>query len=115
MDGSPGPAPNADLLGSWDLAGDGADASSHGRHAIAVGTVAFGPSADPARRAVVARIEAGRGHLEVAGLPGLRTADFTIGLWVNANPRPTSALGDLVSSFDPGSRTGFTLGFQHGA
>ena len=63
----------------------------------------------------VARIEAGRGHLEVPAVRDLGTADFTIGLWVNANRRPTSALGDLASVFDPAERRGFTLGFQHGA
>src|SRR5690349_3350861 len=105
---------DAQLAGSWDLAGDGRDTT--GRHpAVPVGAVSFGPSTAPAIGGAVARIEAGRGHLEVADLEPFGTADFTLGLWVNANPRPTSPLGDLAAAFDPAERRGFTLGFQHGA
>jgi hypothetical protein len=103
------------LLGSWDLAGDGRDGSGHGRHAVAVGDVSFGPSLDPALAGHVARFPLGRGHLEVQGAPPLGRADFTIGMWVNADPRPTSPLGDLAAIFDADARKGFTLGFQHGA
>ncbi len=103
------------LLGSWDLAVDGRDGSGHGRHATTVGEVAFGASNEPSLGGAVARIVRGQGSLVVPDLPARGTGDFTIGMWVNANPRPTSALGDLASAFDPAGRQGFTLGFQHGA
>jgi Concanavalin A-like lectin/glucanases superfamily len=101
------------LIGSWDLALDGRDASGRGHHATTHGTVAFGPSGDATHARSVARIEHGAGHLEVPGIAGLGITDFTIGMWVNASTRSTAALGDLAASFDPATRRGFTLGFQH--
>ena len=103
------------LIGSWGLAGDGRDASGHGHHAQVHGTVTFAPSASPDMHRSVARIDAGAGHLEVPSIGQLGTNDLSVSLWVNAAPRPTAALGDLVSAFDPAGRRGFTLGFQHGA
>ena len=103
------------LIGSWDLAGDGHDGSGHGHHAIAQGTVAFGPSSDPTFRDPVARIEHGRGYFDVPGIDRLGTADFSLALWVNGAAQPTAALGDVASFFDPVNRRGFSLGFQHGA
>ena len=101
------------LVGSWDLAADGRDGSGRGRHAVAHGVVAFDSSIDPAMARSVARIERGGGHFEVPGIRGLGVADFTLGLLVNANARPTSALGDIAACFEPSTRRGFTLGFQH--
>ena len=89
------------LLGAWDLSVDGRDTSGRGRHAVPHGAVAFGPSTDPTMMGSVARIERGNGHLEVPGVRELGTADFSIALWVNANVRPTSPLGDLAAFFDP--------------
>ena len=103
------------LIGSWDLSVDGRDGSGGGRHAVPHGPVAFGRSTDPTMTASVARIERGKGHLEVPGVRELGTTDFSLGLWVNANARPTSPLGDLAAFFDPTARRGFTLGFLHGA
>ena len=101
------------LAGSWDLAVDGRDGSGRGCHAEIVGAVEFGPSVDPAMPGGVARIARGGGHFEVPGIRQLGEADFSLGLWVNANPSPTSPLGDLAAFFDPAARRGFTLGFQH--
>ena len=103
------------LLGQWDLAADGRDGSGNDRHAVVHGSVAFGPSLDHGRSGSVARIVRGHGHLEVSGIRDFGETDFTIGLWVNAAPTPTAALGDLASFFDPTDRRGFNLGFQHGA
>ena len=104
-----------DVIGSWDLSVDGRDGSGRDRPAVPHGVVAFGPSIDPTMPGSVARIERGSGHLEVPGIRELGTTDFTLGLWVNANARPTSPLGDLAAFFDPSARRGFSLGFQHGA
>lgn len=103
------------LIASWELASDGRDGSGHRRDAIPRGGVTFGPSSDPARSGTVARVGAGRGHLEVPAVGPMGSDDFSLALWVNAAARPTAALGDLASFFDPGERRGFTLGFQHGA
>lgn len=101
------------LIGSWDLAADGRDGSGRDRHAVPHGVVAFGPSIDPSMPGSVARIDRGNGRFEVPGIHDFGTTDFTLGLWVNANARPTSALGDLAACFDPSTRRGFTLGFGH--
>lgn len=103
------------LIGSWDLAGDGRDGSGQGHDAVPHGTVTFGPSSDPAMAGTIARIDSGRGHLEVPAIGRIGSDDFSVALWVNAAARPTAALGDLASFFDAGERRGFTLGFQHGA
>lgn len=103
------------LIGSWDLAGSGRDGSGQGHDAVTRGAVSFGPSSDRGFPGPVARIDAGRGHLDVPRIDRLGTDDFSIALWVNAASRPTAALGDLASFFDPAERRGFNLGFRHGA
>jgi hypothetical protein len=101
-------------MGAWDLAVDGRDGSGHGRHASPRGDVAFGPSSDPVFGRPVARL-GGEGRLEVAAPAGLGTGDLTVAAWVNAAVAPTTVLGDVVSWFEPRSRHGFTLGFEHGS
>ena len=102
------------LIGSWDLTVDGRDRSGHGLHAMPHGEVGFGASTDPAFGRPAARFR-GDGRLEVAVAAGLGTGDVTVAAWVNAAADPTTVLGDVVSCFDPGTRHGFTLGFEHGA
>jgi hypothetical protein len=100
-------------VGAWDLAEDGSDTSGRARHAVITGDVTFGPSTDPAVRRPVARLRAA-GRLEVD--PAWTGADgFTVAAWVNAASPATTVLGDVVAWFDPRSRHGFTLGFEHGS
>lgn len=101
-------------IGMWDLAADGRDASGHGLHAVARGPVEFGASTDLAFGRPVARFR-GEGRLEVLPPAGLGVADVTVSAWVNAAANPTTVLGDVVSWFDPASRRGFMLGFEHGS
>jgi hypothetical protein len=101
-------------IGSWDLADDGHDRSGHGVHAITSGAVTFGPSAVPAHGRPVAHFR-GAGRLEVVAPPRWADGDLSVTAWVNAAEAPTTVLGDIVSWFDPGSRHGFTLGFEHGS
>jgi len=100
-------------VGAWDLVADGQDTAERGLHATVSGEVAFGASVDPAVQRPVARLS-GAGRLEVA-LPVLGMEACTVSAWVNAAAAPTTVLGDVVSWFDPGSRHGFTLGFEHGS
>lgn len=102
------------LIGSWDLAGDARDRSGHRLHAVAHGPVGFGATADPALGRPVATFR-GDGRLEVTPPDGLGAGDVTVAAWVNAASDPTTVLGDIVSWFDPRTRHGFTLGFEHGA
>jgi hypothetical protein len=69
---------------------------------------------DPAFGRPVARFRGG-GRLEVRPAAGLGVNDITVAAWVNATANPMTVLGDVISWFDPGTRHGFTLGFQHGA
>ncbi len=106
---------SADLqpTGSWDLAGDGSDGSGHALHARIDGPVAFGPSEAPGLDGPVGRFP-GDARL-VVDTPGtLGAGDLTVAAWVSAAAQPTTVLGDVVARFDPSTRRGFTLGFEHG-
>ena len=101
-------------IGSWDLAADGHDGSGHGIDAIVEGDVGFGARANPAIGRQVATFR-GAGRLVAVPPVGLGTRDFTVAAWVNAAANPTTVLGDVVSWFDPATRNGFSLGFEHGS
>ena len=107
-------SPETGPVGSWNLAGDGRDASGHGLHAIARREVAFGAYGEAVSGHEGARFR-GAGRLEVALPAGTLLGDLTVAAWVNAAADPTTVLGDVVSWFDPSTRTGFVLGFEHGA
>ena len=102
------------LVGSWDLVADGRDGSGRGLHAVTRGEVEFGRSADPAFERPVARFR-GAGRLEVVPPAGLGARDVSVAAWVNAAADPTTVLGDVVAWFDPVTRHGFSLGFEHGS
>src|SRR5690349_5973718 len=54
---------------------------------------------------------------EIADAAELRlgTSEFTIALWVNAATQGHESPGDLLSQYDPATRTGFHLGlYTHG-
>ncbi len=103
-----------DPVGSWVLAGDASDSSGNDRHARVVGPVEFGPSMDLGFERTVARFR-GDARLEVDVPGGLGDGDVTVSAWVNAAARPTTVLGDVVARFDPATRRGFTLGYEHGS
>ena len=109
----PQPSNDPPPLGAWDLRASGRDTSGQGRHARAIGDVAFGPSTDPLVRSSVARLHA-TGRLEVDS-PWKSLGGFTVAAWVNAAAPATTVLGDAVSWYDARSRHGFTLGFEHGS
>ncbi len=100
-------------IASWRLGGDGR-AEGTGLDATPVGPVAFGRSTGSPAGGDVLRLR-GEGRLEVGAtaLPAL--GDLTVSAWVNVPGTPTTVIGDLVSWFDPASRLGFTLGFEHGS
>ena len=101
------------LVGSWDLAVDGRDGSGNLNHAVVHGDVELGGRPDPAFGRPVARL-AGAGRLEVIPPAGPGSSELTVAAWVNAARGPTTVLGDVVAWFDPATRHGFTLGFEHG-
>ena len=102
------------LIGSWDLLVDGRDDSGHGRHAIAHGGIAFGPSADARVSRSVARFGRDASRLEVE-VPAIGDADFTLTAWVHAADPSRTVIGDIAAMFDPVERRGFSLGVDHSA
>ena len=102
------------LIGAWDLSRDGRDGSGHDLHAVARGAVEIGAPGDASFDRPVARFR-GAGRLEVRPPAGLGARDISVAAWVSAAADPATVLGDVVSWFDPSRRSGFTLGFEHGA
>lgn len=89
-------------LGEWPLTSDtkastgGADAAAHGIKFTGEAAVFDGKTSALTLPAPLNHVGQG---------------DFTLALDVNASTDHKDVLGDLVSKFDPATRTGFTLGF----
>lgn len=95
----------------WPLAGDTRNAVAAGPHGAGQGLV-YRDEGFRARHAIFD----GRGaHVTVPADEPLRlgTADFTLAMWVNTAADTDDDLGDLVSQFDPSTRTGFHLGLRN--
>lgn len=92
------------LLGKWDLNTDANDSSGHGHHAVNHGVEFRGNDA----------IFNGRdAWLEVSSLPKLSKKSFSLSVWIHTADKLDDSLGDIVSSFDPATRTGFNLGLMN--
>ncbi len=104
-------AEDATLAGHWKLAASARDSSSHGNHAKmhhGVDLTASGPNG----AARTAAAFDGLDHfLEVphAASLELSRSDFTIAAWLYTDPSLDDVLGDVVSKYDPKTRTGFQL------
>lgn len=99
-------AAEPELVGHWKLAADARDSSGNGLHAVNHGVeFADGAAAFNGRDA----------YLEVADGDRLRpgNGDFTISLWVHTEEKLDDVLGDLVSKFDPDTRTGAVLSIMN--
>lgn len=102
-----------ELIAHWKLAGDAQDSSGHGLHAENHG-VLF--EADKSGPLPTSAKFAGRGQFLTvphSTLLDLGTDDFTISLWVHTDESLDDEIGDLLSQFDPKSRTGFQLGIRN--
>ena len=93
----------------WPLAEDANDSSGNNRHAENHG-VQFGVPVPGS--GLAARFDGRSAFLEVpdARVPVFGTGDFTVSLWVFTEAALDDGLGDLVSQYDPDTRTGFNLG-----
>lgn len=103
------PAP----IAHWKLAGDARDSGSSGLHGENHGVKFETLKPGPARPVGVF---GGRG--EFISVPhakplGLGAGDFSISLWLHTDKDLDDDLGDLVSKFDPASRTGFHLSLRN--
>lgn len=109
----PKPSSPPKLIGHWKLAGDAQDSSGNGLHAENHGVV-FEP--DKAGPLPTHAKFGGRGqYLSVphSDLLNLGTDDFTISLWVHTDKTLDDDIGDLITKFDPATRTGFNLSLRN--
>ena len=105
---------NADQPASnWKLAGDARNAVPSAPNAEAVG-VSYSTGAFPKQ---FAKFNGQGDHLRVPAHDSLRLGrgDFTLAAWVNASDAADDDLGDLISSFDSKTRTGFHLSLRTNA
>ncbi|HNR34215.1 MAG TPA: LamG domain-containing protein [Candidatus Hydrogenedentes bacterium] len=99
----------AEPVAYWPLVEDARDHSGNSRHADNHGVVFDVPAPDKCR---AARFDGKSAYLEVpaAMVPSLGTSDFTICVAIFVEDPLDDAPGDLLSCFDPDTRTGLNLG-----
>ena len=102
-----GASPEDGLIAHWPLLADSRDTSGHGHHGAAQG-VGF----DGAEGAV---FDGQTSCIEVPASAGLELGrdTFTIAVWVHTASDLTDVLGDLLSKYDPSTRTGLNLGLMN--
>lgn len=102
------------LIGHWPLSGDAREHSGAELPATSRGVdfETAGPSGTPR---TAAGFNGRDGVIEVADARKLRlgTGEFSIGLWINTQADLDDVPGDLVSQYDPATRTGFHLGLYN--
>ncbi|MCE9525523.1 MAG: LamG domain-containing protein [Planctomycetales bacterium] len=97
----------------WKLAGDARDQSGNKLHGQNRGAT-FQDGTFPAKSA---KFDGRGNHLEIPAAEPLKlgTDPFTISLWVNTAAELDDDIGDLISQFDPKTRTGFHLSIRNNA
>lgn len=116
LSSSPGRAGEGELIGYWPLRGDARDHSPAALPTKAQG-VDFDAASPRGTSRTAARFNGRDAFLEVADAESLRlgTSDFSLSLWVHADPHLDDVPGDLISQYDPATRTGFHLSLaSHG-
>lgn len=103
------------LIAHWKLAGDARDASGQNLHGENQG-VKF-ETDSTASKGVVATFGGRRECIVVPDAKPLElgTSDFSISLWLHTTENLDDDLGDLLSKYDPASRTGFHLTLRNNA
>src|SRR4051812_843774 len=97
----------------WQLAGDAKDRGGNDLHGQNRGTT-FQDGTFPLKSA---KFDGRGSHIEIPAREPLKLgADrFTISLWVNTAAELDDDLGDLISQFDPKTRSGFHLSLRNNA
>jgi hypothetical protein len=102
----------AELLGHWPLAEDYRD---HAPAQLPTSAVGIQFSNEGGRRAAVLDGRTSRIEVDLKKVGQLGTDDFSVALWTHTESELDDLLGDLVSQYDPETRTGFNLGiYSHG-
>jgi hypothetical protein len=98
---------NAGPIGYWKLQGDCKDSSGFGNHAINHGV--------DLSAAGGARFQGIDQFIEVPSSDELKLGkqDLSVSVWVHTEAVLTDVLGDLLSKYDPATRTGVTLSIMN--
>jgi hypothetical protein len=105
------PAAEPELLGHWKLAGDTNDSSPFGSTSNSR-DVSF-EATRPDGNSPAAVFNGRSSAIEVPDGLKLGTGDFTISLWLHTENSLDDDLGDLVTLYDPKTRTGFNLSLRN--
>jgi hypothetical protein len=95
------------LIAHWKLAGNSQDQAGGNRHAVNHG-VQFDSSNTALFNGTDAWLK-----VPAADRLGLGEGEFSITAWVHTENKLDDALGDILSWYDPASRTGVTLGVMN--
>ncbi len=103
-----------DLLAHWDFEGNYQDSSGNNLHVISH-NVQIAEATHHGKASSSAVFDGQTAWLEIADNPILQfgTGDFSMAGWFEINTEGNDLPGDLISKYDPISRTGFQLGIQH--
>ncbi|MCY4436883.1 MAG: LamG domain-containing protein [Chloroflexi bacterium] len=99
------------LLAHWKFNGDCRDSSGNGNHGINRGADLAAVGRDSSAYGA-ARFDGRAAHVEVpAGdMPALAEGDFTLSAWVELPPDGANLHGDILSKYDPVTRSGLNFG-----
>ncbi len=95
------------LIGHWRLQSDAQDISGGAHHAVNHG-VRFDAEGSAVFNGKDAWLE-----VPVSGALKLAKKPFSIAVWVHTDQRLDDVLGDLLTCYDPATRTGFTLSLMN--
>ncbi len=95
------------LVAHWKLAGDTKDSSGHNRHAINHGVTWDGDG--------TAVFDGRKAWLEIPAARNvpLGTNSFSVSAWIYTAKTLDDVLGDVITSYNPKTRNGFTLGLMN--
>lgn len=102
------------LIAHWRLAGDSEDVSGQEHHGTNHGAdlTAAGPNG---KTNGAAEFDGRAAYIEVANNPALQLgqSDFSISVWIHTEQILDDVLGDIVSKYDPTTRTGLNFSIQN--
>ncbi|MEQ1825505.1 MAG: LamG-like jellyroll fold domain-containing protein [Pirellula sp.] len=103
-------------IAHWPLQTDARDHSESKLSSVA-NAIQFSAADKQGDARTAAIFDGKKSVVEVADAPSTRlgTGEFSISLWAHTDTELEDLLGDLVSQYDPATRTGFNLGiYNHG-
>jgi len=100
----------------WKLAEDARDSAAAGSHGQSA-QISFAPVSVPSNPTLkrAAKFDGRGSRITIPSTAPLQlgTGDFTISMWVHTDTELDDDLGDLISHFDPRTRTGFHISLRN--